>query len=89
MDTDAEIEELKKRVSLLEATVSALARQVQSVQPELVSLREINNDRFDGVDIAIDKLQHRIERIDTQVWALRDDLPTLISDAVRKAVRPT
>ncbi|MEM7778260.1 MAG: hypothetical protein AAF732_21975 [Pseudomonadota bacterium] len=89
MDLEAEIVELKKRVGLLEGTVASLSGQLRNLQPELLALREIGTDRFDGIDLAIDKIQRRIERVDLQVWSLRDDLPTLIADAVRRALGPT
>ncbi len=89
MTAENELDDLRKRVDLLEATVASLARQLNTFQPELVALREISSDRFDGVDLAIDKLQHRLERVDQQVWGLRDDLPSLIGQAVRNALRPT
>ena len=87
LDVEAEILELKKRVGVLENTVALLAGEVRNIQPEISGLRTAQVDRFDGVDAAVVKLQQRLERLDLHVWSLRDDLPHLVSDAVKKALK--
>ena len=82
MDIEHEIRELKRRVGDLEGTVNVLMGQVTRLYPELNTLALQTTARFDKTDDALGKVVSRLERLDTHVWSLRDDLPDLIREAL-------
>jgi hypothetical protein len=84
MDVEREISDLKRRVGDLEGAVSVLTGHLGKVHPELLSLSSTAKVRFDTVDSLMHRVFDRLDTMNTQVWALRDDLPDLVSKAVRK-----
>ncbi len=84
MDVENEILELKRRVGDLEGAVSVLTGQLGKVHPDLVAHSTATTRRFDKVDETVGKVVSRMDLINTQLWSLRDDLPTLVADAVRR-----
>jgi hypothetical protein len=84
MDVETEIVDLKRRVGELEGAVSVLTGHLGKVHPELVTLSTTAKVRFDTVDSLMHRMFERLDTMNTQVWALRDDLPELVSNAVRK-----
>ena len=85
MNVENEINDLKRRVGDLEGAVNVLAGQLGKVHPELVSLTETTARRFDNVDGLIGRAVDRLDQVNTQVWALRDDLPHLVAGALRQS----
>jgi hypothetical protein len=53
-----------------------------SIHPEIVTLGETAMKRFDLIAVAMDRLVGRLDSMNTQVWSLRDDMPTLMADAL-------
>jgi hypothetical protein len=84
MDVETEITDLKRRVGELEGAVSVLTGHLGKVHPDLVTLSSTAKVRFDTVDSLMHRVFDRLDTMNTQVWALRDDLPELVSNAVRK-----
>lgn len=84
MDVESEIRELKRRVGDLEGAVNVLTGQFGKVHPEVIALGEVAARRFDTVDRAIERMVARLDTVNTQVWALRDDLPELFASAIGK-----
>jgi hypothetical protein len=78
MDVESEIRELKRRVGDLEGAVNVLAGQIGKVHPEVVSLSKSTETRFDTVEHLMVKVSDRLDLMNTQLWSLRDDLPTLV-----------
>lgn len=87
MDVEAEIHDLKRRVGDLEGAVNVLAGQIGRVHPEMIAQGEAAARRFDTVDGAIERVVARLDAVNTQVWSLRDDLPVLLADALRRGER--
>jgi len=89
MDVEAEIRELKRRVSELEGSFGFLTRQVQGVHKDLLDFEAKTDQRFDRIDSRLDRmetrLEGRIDKVETEVRGLRRDLPGIVGDAVREA----
>ncbi|MEQ1697669.1 MAG: hypothetical protein ABL901_17680 [Hyphomicrobiaceae bacterium] len=82
MDVEAEIGDLKRRICDLEETVNGMTKDLACVGPELVALRDAMLKRFDLNMATMDRLVNRLDFMNTQVWSLRDDMPTLMADAL-------
>lgn len=82
MDVEAELKELKRRVSDLEGAVNVLAGQMRTIQPQLEAFMSSAGKRFDDAERQMDRIVSRLDTVNTQVWCLRDDLPHLIRDAL-------
>ena len=91
MDVEAEIRDLKRRISELEGSFGFLTRQVQGVHKDLLSFEEKterklreHDGRFDRLDGKLDSLDRKI---DANVDGLAKALPGIVVDAVREANR--
>jgi predicted nucleic acid-binding Zn-ribbon protein len=91
MNVEAEIRDLKRRVSALEGSLSLPTKQVKSVHKDLLAFEAKTEDRFKKVDQRFDKLESKIEavdrKIDHKIDGLAKSLPGIIGDAVRAANR--
>ena len=91
MNVEAEIRDLKRRVSELEGPFGFLTRQVRSVHKDLLAFEEKTDGklrehdaRFDRVDAKMDALDRKI---DAKVDGLAKSLPGIVIEAVREANR--
>jgi uncharacterized coiled-coil DUF342 family protein len=89
MNVEAEIRDLKRRVSELEGSFGFLTQQVQTVHKDLLSFQEKTEQRFDKVDGRLDKIDGRLDKADRRFdhldGALRDlrtDIPKIVGDAL-------
>ena len=85
MDIESEIRELRRRVGALEGAVSVLTGQLGQVHPDLVAHAQSTAERFDTVEGMVSKVATRLDTLNTQLWSLRDDLPDLVAEALRKS----
>ena len=85
MDVEREILELKRRVGDLEGTLNVVTGQMGRLHPEIKDLNDTTRIRFDGLEGIMERLFSRFETMNTQVWALRDDIPALLVEALRKS----
>ncbi len=102
MNVEAEIRDLKRRMSELEGSFGFLMEQVKGIHRDLLGFQEITEQRFDGIDGRLDRVDGRLDRVDgrfdrvdarldrieTDVRGLREDLPEIVGDAVRAVLRP-
>jgi predicted nucleic acid-binding Zn-ribbon protein len=97
MNVEAEIRDLKRRVSELEGSFGFLTEQVKTVHRDLLAFEEKTERRFDKVDGRLDKVDGRLDRleskidsvdrkIDTKVDGLAKALPGIISDTMREVL---
>jgi archaellum component FlaC len=93
MNVEAEIRDLKRRVSELEGPFGFLTQQVQTVHKDLLTFQEKTEQRFDQVedrfkkaDQRFDRLENKIDgidrKIDTKIDGLTKSLPGIIKDAL-------
>ncbi|MFL5067695.1 MAG: hypothetical protein ACJ8ED_23880 [Xanthobacteraceae bacterium] len=64
MNVEAEIRDLKRRVSELEGSFGFLPRQVKDVHKALLAFEARTQQRFDKVDGRFEKLDGRFEKVD-------------------------
>jgi len=79
MDVEAEIRDLKRRVSELEGSFGFLTEQVKNVHKDLLAFEARTEQRFDRVD-------SRLDRVEGEVRGLRADMPGIVGDAVREVL---
>jgi len=77
MDVEAEIRDLKRRVSELEDPFSFLTRQVQSVRKDLLAFETKTEDKLKEHD-------KRYDKIDRDIQGLRNDIPKIVGDVMRE-----
>ena len=89
MNVEAEIRDLKRRVSELEGSFGFLTQQVKAVHKDLLTFQEKTEQRFertdarfDKVDGRLDKVDGRLDRLDRDVRELRTDMPKIVKDAL-------
>ncbi|MDX2287842.1 MAG: hypothetical protein NW217_03355 [Hyphomicrobiaceae bacterium] len=89
MDIEQELNDLKRRVGDLEGAMNVLAGRMAEVHPEIVSFKQDQGRRLDRIEGAVARLDHKLDNANLQVWALRDDLPAMLQEAVKpRAAEP-
>jgi archaellum component FlaC len=83
MNVEAEIRDLKRRVSEIEGTFGFLTQQVQNVHKELLTFEEKTEQRFDRLESKVDALDRKI---DTKIDGLAKALPGIISGTMREVL---
>jgi predicted nucleic acid-binding Zn-ribbon protein len=90
INVEAEIRDLKRRVSELEGSFGFLTEQVKAVHKDLLAFQEKTEQRFDKVDGRFDRLESKIDsvhlKIDTKIDGLAKSLPGIISDTMREVL---
>jgi hypothetical protein len=91
MNVEAEIRDLKRRVSELEGSFGFLTQQVRTVHKDLLAFEEKTEQRFKNVDRRFDRLEGKVDgldrKIDSKIDGLAKALPRIVGDAVREANR--
>ena len=80
MDVEAEIRDLKRRVSEIEGSFGFLTEQIKGVHKDLLAFQARTENRFDTVD-------GRLDRVERGVRGLREEMPGIVGDAMRAALR--
>jgi predicted nuclease with TOPRIM domain len=83
MNVEAEIRDLKRRVSEIEGSFGFLTQQIQNVHKELLTFEEKTEQRFDRLEGKVDALDRKI---DTKIDGLAKSLPGIISDTMREVL---
>jgi len=87
MNVEAEIRDLKRRVSELEGSFGFLTQQVQAVHKDLLGFQEKTEQGFKKVDERFEQVDKRFDRLEGKVDGLVKVLPRIVGDAVREANR--
>ena len=87
MNVEAEIRELKRRVSELGGSFGFRMRQVKGVHKDLLAFQARTEHRFDRIDGRLEKSDGRFERLQGGLRGLRADMPGIVGDAVRAGLR--
>jgi hypothetical protein len=83
MNVEAEIRDLKRRVSEIEGSFGFLTQQIKSVHKDLLAFQEKTEQRFDKIDGRFDKIDGRLDHLDRGLHGLRNDMPKIVGDALR------
>jgi len=93
MNVEAEIRDLKRRVSELEGPFGFLTNRVKDVHRDLLAFQENTEQRFDRiegrfgqVDGRLDRVDGRLDRVEKGVKDLRHDMPGIVGDAMREVL---
>ena len=93
MNIEAEIRDLKRRVSEIEGSFGFPTQQIKSVHKDLLAFQarteqrfEQVNGRIDKVDGRLDKVDGRLDHIDRGLRGLRTDMPKIVGTALREAL---
>jgi hypothetical protein len=98
LNLDAEIRDLKRRVSEIEGscgegTFGFLARQISTFHKDLLAFQEKTEQRFDQIDAKFDRMVGRFDKIDSRldhldcgVRGLWTDVPKIVADAMREVL---
>jgi tetrahydromethanopterin S-methyltransferase subunit G len=87
MNVEAEIRDLKRRVSEIEGSFGFLTQQIKSVHKDLLTFQARTEQRFDKVDGRLDKVDGRLDRVEKEVRSLRADMPGIVGSAMREVQR--
>ena len=87
MNVEAEIRDLKRRVSELEGSFGFLTEQVKTVHKDLLSFQERTESKLKEHDGRFDKVDGRFDRLEREVRGLRDDMPKIVGSAMRDVLR--
>jgi archaellum component FlaC len=79
MNIEAEIRELKRRVSEIEGSFGFLTQQIKSVHKDLLTFQAKTEQKFDHVN-------GRINKVESQVRGLRADMPKIVGNAMREVL---
>jgi len=79
MNVEAEIRDLKRRVSEIEGSFGFLTQQIKSVHKDLLAFQTKTEQRFDQVD-------GKIEQLDRGLRSLRTDMPKIVGSAMREVL---
>jgi hypothetical protein len=80
INVEAEIRDLKRRVSELEGSFGFLTQQIKGAHRDLLTFQARTDQRFDQAN-------GRFDRIEKEVRDLRKDMPGIVSSAVREGLR--
>jgi len=80
MNVEAEIRDLKRRVSELEGSFGFLTNPVKGVHRDLLAFQEKTEQHFAKVD-------GRLDRVEKGVKDLHHDMPGIVSEAMREVLR--
>jgi|SRR5579863_4839702 len=88
MNVEAEIRDLKRRVSELEGSFGFLTQQIKGVHKNLLAFQAKTDQRFDKLEGKMggrfDKVDGRLDLLERGVRGLRTDLPKIVGDAIRE-----
>ena len=91
MDVEAEIRDLKRRVSEIEGSFGFLTEQIKGVHKDLLSFEEKTDKKLREHDSRFDRLENKVDaldrKIDSKVDGLAKALPGIVGNEVREAFR--
>jgi len=101
MDVEAEIRDLKRRVSELEGSFGFLTEQVSGVHRDLIAFQSETRtfqgemrafqgetaERFEQVDRRFDRVEAEVRQVREETRQLRDDMPGIVGEAMREVLR--
>jgi hypothetical protein len=86
MNVEAEIRDLKRRVSEIEGSFGFLTQQIKSVHKDLLAFQAKTEQNFAQVDGRFDKVDSRFDHLDRGLQGLRKDMPKIVGDTMREVL---
>jgi tetrahydromethanopterin S-methyltransferase subunit G len=86
MNVEAEIRDLKRRMSEIEGSFGFLTQQIKGVHKDLLAFQAKTDQGFTKVDQRFDKVEGRLDRVEKEVRGLRTDMPGIVGAAMREAL---
>ena len=87
MDVEAEIRDLKRRVSELEGSFGFLTEQVKGVHKDLLRFEEKTDSQLQNVDSKLREHDTRFDRLEKDLKGFRTDMPKIVGDTMREVLR--
>ena len=87
MNVEAEIRELQRRGSEIEGSFAFLTRQIQDVHKDLLSFEARSEERFKSVSDRLDRVDGKIDVVESKGDNLAKTLPGIVGDALRGVLR--
>jgi hypothetical protein len=87
MDVEAEIRDLKRRVSEIEGSFGFLTEQIKGVHKDLLAFEAKTDQRSDKIDGRFDTVDGRLDRVERGIRGLREEMPGIVGDAMRTVLR--
>jgi hypothetical protein len=94
MNVEAEIRDLKRRVSDVEGSFGLITRHVSGVHKDLLAFQEKTEQRFEKIDGRFDRIDGRLDKADglldrfeKGLRDLRHDMPGIVGGAMREVLR--
>src|ERR1700730_16300583 len=94
IDVEAEIRDLKRRVSEIKGSFGFLTEQIKGVHKDLLAFEARTDERFDKIDERFDKVDGRfdtvdgrLDRVERGMRGLREEMPGIVGDAMRTVLR--
>ena len=87
VDVEAEVRDLKRRVSEIEGSFDFVTHRIKGVHNDLLAFQTRTEQRFDKIDGRFDKVDGRLDRLEKGVRSLRDDMPGIVGAAMREVQR--
>ena len=95
--TDADIQELRLRVSQLEKAsventetitwVAGLLGTVKAVQDDHTRRLDRMETKVDRVEVRLDRVEVRLDRVEKSVKDFREAMPGIVADAMREVLK--
>jgi predicted nucleic acid-binding Zn-ribbon protein len=79
MNIEAEIRDLKRRVSELEGSFGFLTQQIKSVHRDLLAFQA-------KTEQALEQVNGRIDMVERGLRGLRADMPKIVGDTMREVI---
>ena len=86
MNIEAEIRDLKRRVSELEGSFGFLTQQIKAVHRDLLAFQAKTEQRFANNDGRFDTIDGRLDQLEGSVRSLREDMPGIVASAAREVL---
>jgi hypothetical protein len=86
MNVEAEIRDLKRRMSEIEGSFGFLTQQIKTVHKDLLAFQAKTEQGFKHVDGRFDKIDGRLDHLDRGLRGLRNDMPKIVGDTMREVM---
>src|SRR5437588_8627918 len=86
MNVEAEIRELKRRVSEIEGS-GFLTQQIKGVHKDMLAFQTRTEQKLEELGGHLGRVDGRLDRLEKGVRSLRDDMPGIVGRAMREVQR--